>query len=189
MYYIIGMAIRKILIFPDPILREKAKPIQKFDEKLASLVADMIETMHHFKGVGLAAPQIGEKLRVCVIHIPPTKEEEKKYPTEPIILINPEIIEKEGEIEWNEGCLSFPGIYEDIKRSEKIKVNAYDINEKPFTLEAEGLLSVAIQHEIDHLNGILIFDYMSYLKKKMVKREMKKKALEQSQETARNGAE
>jgi len=172
------MAVREIRVFPDPVLREKSRPVERFDEGLKKLVEDMVETMYLRDGVGLAAPQLGESLRVVTIDARAGAEEEKK----PLILINPEIVQKEGDIVWNEGCLSFPGIYEEIKRADRVVVNARDLDGVQFTVEAEGLLAVALQHEIDHLDGILIFDYMSFIRKKLVRRELKKKVEEMKRE-------
>jgi len=172
------MAVREIKIFPDPVLREKSRPVILFDEDLRNLVEDMVDTMYLRDGVGLAAPQVGEGLRVVTIDPRVSTEEEKK----PLILINPEIVQKEGDIVWNEGCLSFPGIYEEIKRADRVVVNAQDLAGVKFTVEGEGLLAVALQHEIDHLEGILIFDYMSFIRKKLVRRELKKKVEEMQQE-------
>lgn len=179
------MSIREIKIFPDPVLRKKCEPVMEFGDDLKKLVDDLAETMYEKDGVGLAAPQIGESKRMVVIDIRNEKNEEKNT----LILINPEIVEKAGDIVWNEGCLSFPGIYEEIKRADIVVVNAVDPGGVKFTVEGEGLLAVALQHEIDHLDGILIYDYMSFIRKKLVKREMKKKVekIKKETETADQG--
>ena len=180
------MALREIKIFPDPALREKAEPVTEFDEALRKLTEDMIETMYGHSGVGLAAPQIGVGQRVIIIDGGPEdddEDEEGEDRRRTLILVNPEIVEKDGEITWNEGCLSFPGIYEDIDRASRVVVNACDIDGVNVTVEGEGLLAVALQHEIDHLDGALIFDYMSYIRKKLIKRELKKKVEEMKKET------
>jgi len=176
------MALRKVCIFPDPALREKARPVTRFDDDLKTLVSDMLETMYASKGVGLAAPQVGESLRICVIDVVdnPDEGQERK----PLVIVNPEIVLKEGEIEWNEGCLSFPGIYEDVKRADHVVVKAFNVRGEPITAEGEGLLAVVLQHEIDHLEGVLIYDYMSFIRKRLVKRELKKKAEEQEEESS-----
>jgi peptide deformylase len=172
------MALREIIIFPDPVLREKSRTVTRFDGNLKKLVEDMVETMYLRDGVGLAAPQVGESRRVVTIDARAGMEDEKK----PLILINPEIVLREGDIVWNEGCLSFPGIYEEIKRADRVIVNAQDIDGVKFTVEGQGLLAVALQHEIDHLEGILIFDYMSFIRKKLVRRELKRKVEEMKKE-------
>ena len=176
------MALRDILIFPDPALRKENRPVVVFDERLKDLVRDMIDTMLAKDGVGLAAPQVGENIRVITIDAHTDKERSR-----PIVLVNPEIVEKSGDIVWNEGCLSFPGIYEEIKRFEQVTVKARNLEGGEFTLKAEGLLAVALQHEIDHLEGMLIFDYMSFLRKKLVRRELKKKVEEMKKEAEETG--
>ena len=165
------MAIRTILHYPDKRLREKAAPVTTITDEIRTLVEDMAETMYAAPGVGLAATQIGVNHRVFVIDIA-TKDE----PSDLRVFINPEIISREGETTWEEGCLSFPKVNEEIKRAEFVKVRALDINGKPFELEADGLLAVAIQHENDHLDGVLMIDKLSMLKRKMVNRKMEKRA-------------
>ncbi|MFH1435913.1 MAG: peptide deformylase [Pseudomonadota bacterium] len=180
------MALREIKIFPDPALRKTAEPVTAFDEALRNLVNDMIETMVAHSGVGLAAPQVGVSQRVIIIDAGPEdgdEDDEGEDRRRMLILVNPEIAEEEGELTWNEGCLSFPGIYEDINRASRVVVNACDIDGVNIMVEGEGLLAVALQHEIDHLDGALIFDYMSYIRKKLVKRELKKKVEQMKKET------
>jgi peptide deformylase len=181
-YIVNAMALRDVLIFPDPVLRRESRPVEVFDERLGDLARDMIDTMLAKDGVGLAAPQVGENVRLITIDAH-AKEERSR----PIVLVNPEIVEKSGDIVWNEGCLSFPGIYEEIKRAEQVTVKARNLEGAEFTLKAEGLLAVALQHEIDHLEGILIFDYMSFLRKKLVRRELKKKVEEMKKEAEETG--
>jgi peptide deformylase len=164
------MAIREILEYPDPRLREKAKPVRKVDDSIRTLVEDMAETMYAAPGVGLAAPQVGVGLRVFVIDI--ASEDE---PSDLHVFINPEIFEKDGTQVWNEGCLSFPGVNEEIKRAEHVKVRALDEHGEPFELEADGLLAVAIQHENDHLDGVLMIDKLSALKRRMMGKKLSKK--------------
>lgn len=147
------MAIRPILEYPDPRLRGLAQPVEQVDDSVRALVEDMAETMYAAPGVGLAAPQIGVALRVFVIDIADENE-----PSQFAAYINPEIIETIGTQSWKEGCLSFPGVAENLKRAERVRVRALGIDGKPFELSAEGLLAVAIQHETDHLNGILMID-------------------------------
>lgn len=164
------MAVREILEYPDPRLREIAKPVQRVDDDVRRLVDDMAETMYDAPGVGLAAPQIGVGLRIFVIDIAAEDE-----PSELRVFINPEIVATDGSQTWNEGCLSFPGVSEEIKRAERVKVRALGRDGKPFELEAEGLLAVAVQHENDHLNGVLMIDKLSALKKRMMGRKLAKR--------------
>ena len=164
------MAIRTILHYPDPRLRQKALPIERVTPELEQLIDDMAETMYAAPGVGLAATQVGELHRLFIVDIAAEDE-----PSNLIIFINPEITLKEGEQCGPEGCLSFPGIAEDIKRAAKIKVRALSRKGEPFELMAEGLLSVAIQHENDHLDGVLMIDRMGMLKKRIIQRKMQKR--------------
>jgi len=159
--------IREILEYPDPRLREVAKPVAEVTDEIRQLVDDMAETMYDAPGVGLAAPQIGENHRIFVIDCA-----EEDEPSQLLVFINPEIFEKDGQIVWTEGCLSFPGVREEIKRAERVKVRALDRNGKPFELEADGLLAVAIQHETDHLNGVLMVDKLNALKRRMMGRRL-----------------
>ena len=161
------MALREILKYPDPRLREVAQPVDRVDDEIRALVDDMAETMYAAPGVGLAATQIGVNKRVFVIDIAGDNE-----PSELRVFINPEILELDGVQTWNEGCLSFPGVSEEIKRAERVKVRALGVDGQPFVLEADGLLAVAVQHENDHLNGVLMIDKLSALKKRMMSRKL-----------------
>jgi peptide deformylase len=163
--------IRTILHYPDPRLREKGKRVEAVTAEVKELVDDMAETMYAAPGVGLAATQIGEAVQIFVID---TAEE--GAPSDFRAFINPEILEREGAVTWSEGCLSFPGVNEDIDRAAKVRVRAQDRDGKTFELEAEGLLAVAIQHEYDHLQGVLMIDHMGPLKKRMTHRKMLKRA-------------
>ena len=145
------MTVIPIRVAPDPILRQKAKRVRTIDGSIHRLIDDMLETMHTASGVGLAAPQVGIPLRVIVIGIP---EEE------PIVLINPEIVRKTGERIINEGCLSIPGYIGEVKRAESVRVKGRDPNGKEIRLKADELLAQALEHEIDHLNGVLYIDYL-----------------------------
>ena len=147
------MALLRIREFPDRILREKSKKIRKIDSSIQKLASDMVETMHHEGGVGLAANQVGILKRLCVIQIPDEDEEAR-------ILINPEVIEAIGERRVEEGCLSVPGYRGYIFRSESVKVRAQNHHGKYLKIQAEGLLAQALEHEIDHLNGILYLDHL-----------------------------
>ena len=158
------MSKRPIIIEPDPILRKKSESLEKVDDELRTLLDDMLETMYAAPGIGLAAVQVGILKRLIVIDI--SKEKEKKNP---IFLINPEIISlsKNTSI-YEEGCLSLPGHFAEIERPTECQIKYIDYNGKRKELKANGLLATCIQHEIDHLNGILFIDYLSKLKKDMI---------------------
>ena len=167
--------IRTILHYPDKRLREAGKRVEAVTPELQKLIDDMAETMYAAPGVGLAATQIGELLQLFIIDI--ADQDEK---SDLRVFINPEILASEGDITWQEGCLSFPGIQEDIDRAAKVKVRAQGRDGKWFELDAEGLLAVAIQHEYDHLQGKLMIDHMGPLKKRLTHRKMVKRAEEQA---------
>jgi peptide deformylase len=166
------MAILDILHFPDPRLRNKAKPVAQVDDSIRRLIDDMLETMYQAPGIGLAATQVNVAKRVVVIDL----SEEKN---EPLCLVNPEIIEKDGEEQMEEGCLSVPGIYEMVKRANRIRVKALDRDGAPFEMEAEELLAVCIQHELDHLEGKLFVDYLSSLKRQRIRKKLEKESRQQ----------
>jgi peptide deformylase len=168
------MAILDILYYPDPRLRNKAKPVEKVDDAIRQLVDDMFETMYEAPGIGLAATQANVPKRVLVIDI----SEEK---TAPLCLVNPEIVAGEGEEQSEEGCLSVPGIYDTVTRSERVKVNALDRDGQSIELEADGLLAVCIQHEIDHLDGKLFVDYLSNLKRQRIRKKLEKESRHSTQ--------
>ena len=151
------MSIKKILPYGTPSLRQKAKDVQKFSKKIQTLINDLLDTMYQNNGVGLAAPQIGEGYRVFVIDTSTGDE-----PLNPLVFVNPKIIKKEGAIIEQEGCLSFPQVYTEVKRYKNVTVKALNIHGKPFILEAKdgSLLARAIQHENDHLDGILFIDHV-----------------------------
>ena len=146
------MALLSLRFVPDPVLREKAKKIRNIDKWTQRLIDDMLETMPHENGVGLAANQVGVLQKVTVIQTPEMEE--------PLVLINPEVVERNGEREVDEGCLSIPGYRGDLTRSETVKVRALDRNGKRYTVKADGLLAQALQHETDHLNGVLYIDHL-----------------------------
>ena len=157
-----------ILKYPDKRLRTIAKPVVSVDESIRQQVKDMFETMYEAPGIGLAATQVNFHQRIIVIDI-------SDQCNEPICLINPEVIEKSGEIQWEEGCLSVPDYYENVIRANDIKVQALNQHGETFELEASEMLSVCIQHEIDHLDGILFVDHLSKLKQKRLKKKTEKK--------------
>jgi peptide deformylase len=174
------MTVREIRKFPDSVLRERTERIQKIDKSIEILIDDMIETMHDAPGVGLAANQVGVPLQVAVIDITSRDEREKGKNRPIVVIINPEILSMEGSVVEEEGCLSIPEYAENVKRAEKVKVRAQDRTGKMFELEAEGLMAKALQHEIDHLNGLLFVDRLSPLKKSIFKRKYKKLAMEKA---------
>jgi len=163
------MAILDILEFPDPRLRTVAQPVKKVDERVQKIVDDMFETMYDAPGIGLAATQVNVHERIITIDV----SEENN---EPLVFINPEITVLEGEMEtMQEGCLSVPGFYEDVTRIEHCLVKALDRNGDEFELECRGLLAVCIQHEVDHLEGKLMVDYVSPVKRNRIKSKLEKK--------------
>jgi peptide deformylase len=161
------MARLTILEFPDPRLRIRAQPVEHVDGELRKLVDDMFETMYAAPGIGLAATQVNVHKRVLVIDVSETRNQ-------PLALINPEIIDREGVEETEEGCLSVPGIYDKVTRAERIRVRALDRNGKSIEMNVDGLLAVCIQHEIDHLDGKLFVDYLSELKRTRIRKKLEK---------------
>ncbi len=171
------MARRPILVIPDAKLRQTAEPIIHVDDEVRGLVEDMFETMYKAPGIGLAAPQIGVLRRVVVLDVAKRRDEDAT--ADPMVLINPEITyESEETAVHEEGCLSIPDYYEDVERPAVIRVDFLDRDGKPRSIEAEGILAVCIQHEIDHLNGVLFIDYLSRLKRNRVIKKFEKAARE-----------
>jgi len=162
------MSVRRICVYPDPVLREPTEEITLFDEELMMIVNDMWETMHVSDGIGLAGPQVGLAKKIAVI----------EYNGEKYVLINPVILEKENINTVEEGCLSFPGIYEKVESPEYIKVRYYDEKGELFEKEIEGFLACVFSHEIDHLNGKLLIDRVSPLKRQFLKKKIAKQARE-----------
>src|SRR5687767_3731082 len=163
------MALLPILHYPDPRLHKIARPVAVVDERIRKLIKDMAETMYAAPGVGLAATQLDIHERVLIIDISDTRDELHAF-------VNPEIVEKSGDAETEEGCLSVPGIYDKVRRAERVKVRALNPQGEPFTLEAEGLLAVCIQHEIDHLEGKVFVEYLSRLKQQRIAAKLKKQS-------------
>lgn len=163
------MALLEILHFPDPRLRTKAKPVTQVDDSVRQIIEDMFETMYEAPGIGLAATQVNIHQRIIVID---TSEEKDQ----PLALINPEILETEGVEEMDEGCLSVPGYYETVERAEKVKIRYLDKEGAEQHLEADELLAVCVQHEIDHLDGKLFVDYLSPLKRNRIRKKLEKQA-------------
>ena len=165
------MALRKILEFPDPRLRVRAQPVTRFDAQLGTLVDDLLETMYAAPGIGLAATQVDVPQRVIVIDI-------SKERNEPLVLINPQILAREGEASTEEGCLSVPGIFDQVKRAAKVRVRAQDRAGQPFERDYDDVLAVCIQHEMDHLEGKLFVDYLSDLKRERIRKKLEKERRE-----------
>lgn len=163
------MALLPILRYPDPRLHKRAAPVEVVDDKIRKLVADMAETMYEAPGIGLAATQVNVHKRVVVIDV-------SEDHSERLVFINPEIIERSGEQVCEEGCLSVPGIYEKVTRSAEVRVTALDEQGERFELEADGLLAVCIQHEIDHLDGKVFVEHLSQLKQSRIKGRLLKRA-------------
>ncbi len=161
------MAILNILRYPDARLHKTAAPVTVFDENLKKLVADMAETMYAAPGIGLAAAQVDVAKQIIVVDVSERRDSL-------VVLVNPEIVEATGESDIEEGCLSVPGIYELVPRAERVKVRAHDQNGNVFTLEAQGLLAVCIQHEMDHLQGKIFVEYLSQLKQQRIRAKLAK---------------
>ncbi len=166
--------IREIVVYPDKRLKLVSKEIKEFDEKLHTLLDDMYETMIAKNGIGLAAIQIGIDLQALIINLV-REDEEKQFKEDLIEVINPKILEMDGETTYQEGCLSVPEYYDDVKRAEHIKVSFFDREGKEHIKEYDGLMAIAFQHETDHLNGHLFIEKLSFLKRKKFEKEWKKK--------------
>jgi peptide deformylase len=170
------MAVLDICTYPDPVLRMKASPVRTFDEDLSKLVEDMVETMYDAPGIGLAANQVGKPMQLLVIDLQKPDDEHGL-----IVLINPQIVATEGETTYEEGCLSVPEFFTTVKRCNQVTVKAVDEHENPVEIQASGLLAIAIQHEIDHLNGKLIIDRLGSISRDIFIRKWKKKLKEARQ--------
>ena len=166
------MALLNILQYPDPRLHTVAKPVTQVDDRVRAIVSDMFETMYAAKGVGLAATQVDIHERIIVVD---TSEQRDQ----PMVLINPQIVERSADCkEWEEGCLSLPGIYDKVTRPDQIRVRALDARGESFEIDADGLLAVCLQHEMDHLEGKVFVDYLSALKRNRIKVRMRKRQRE-----------
>ncbi len=180
------MGLLTILTFPDPRLREKANEVTVFDAQLQQFAKDMLETMYHSRGIGLAATQVGELKRLLVVDTrPKEKKEDVRYENDaqtelelqikqPLVLINPKLIAQVGKTTFDEGCLSVPSYYETVERSETIEIEYQDVFGKVQRLKTDGLLAICIQHEMDHLDGTLFIDHLSFVKGKRIKDQIKK---------------
>ena len=165
------MALRTILEFPDPRLRTRAQPVTQFDAALGTLIADMLETMYAAPGIGLAATQVDVHQRLIVIDVSDERNQ-------PLVFINPEILTREGEASTEEGCLSVPGIFDEVKRAAKVRVRAQDRRRRRQRARLRGLLAVCMQHEMDHLEGKLFVDYLSDLKRERIRKKLDKERKE-----------
>ncbi|HET9329090.1 MAG TPA: peptide deformylase [Steroidobacteraceae bacterium] len=171
------MALRTILEFPDPRLRTRARPVTVFDAALGTLIDDMLQTMYAAPGIGLAATQVDVHQRVIVIDISDERDA-------PVVLINPEILSREGEARTEEGCLSVPGIFDEVQRAARIRVRAHDRSGASFEQDYDDILAVCIQHEMDHLDGKLFVDYLSDLKRERIRKKLDKERKERTAPTA-----
>ena len=163
------MAILEILKYPHPLLKKRSKEVEQVDEEVKNLIQDMAETMYHANGIGLAACQVGIPRRVIVVDVSPIDPQQNLF-----AMVNPEILSEEGEIEYEEGCLSVPDCLEKVKRKEKVCVRGISPEGEKIEISGEGILAIALQHEIDHINGVLILDRMSQLKKEIYRDKIKK---------------
>ncbi len=178
------MAVKPIRIWPDPVLCRRTREVSHVDDSTAALVSDLFDTMYAESGIGLAANQIGTTLRVAVIdldpqrkapHDPEVRAELQAWGfTAPLAFINPKIVAASGYIIWEEGCLSVPGVLDNVKRRRRVRVRALDLQGKPFTMELEGLFAVALQHELDHLDGKVFIEYLPRLKQQSIRRRMQR---------------
>jgi len=178
------MSVLEVLTFPDPRLRKLSLPVDSVNDEMVGFSKDLLDTMYAEKGIGLSAPQVNKLLRVITVDTRP-KDKEGRYENQemteleqklefPLVLFNPEVIEKEGDTTFDEGCLSVPGYYETVKRFNWIKVKALDVNGSEVIFDTDGLTSICIQHEIDHLDGKLFIDRLSLIKSNRIKSKIKK---------------
>lgn len=164
------MSLKEVIIYPDPVIKKKSESLEEVNEEIKKLIEDMAETMYASRGVGLAAVQIGVLKRIIVVNVGEGL----------IAMVNPEILENEGESQMEEGCLCLPGVLIDVKRSEKVKVKGLNEKGEEVVVDAEGLLARAFQHEVDHLNGILIIDKVSRIKRELLTNNLRKQARERA---------
>lgn len=173
------MALLPVLQFPDPRLKEKSAPVREITDEIRRLAADMLETMYDEPGIGLAAPQVGAPIRLVVVDTEWTEEGAEKNP---LVLVNPEIVERDGNITWNEGCLSVPDYQADVERAYRVKLRATDLDGNPVEIDAEELQAVCFQHELDHLDGILFIDRISRLKRSLYVQKRRKQLRREAEE-------
>jgi len=172
------MALRHVLQFPDPRLKKVSEPVSEVTDAIRELAADMCDVMYDEPGIGLAAPQVGEAIRLIVVDTAWTEEDAERSP---LVLINPEIVEREGKVTWTEGCLSVPDFTADVERAARVKLRATDLDGKPVEIDAEELQAVCFQHEIDHLDGVLFIDRISRLKRSLYVQKRKKALREEAE--------
>jgi peptide deformylase len=172
------MALREVLQFPDPLLKRISKPITAVTDEIRELAADMCEVMYDEPGIGLAAPQVGEAIRLIVVDTEWTEEGNDKSP---LVLVNPEIAAREGKLTWTEGCLSVPDFTADVERAARVRLSAQDLDGRPVEIDAEELQAVCFQHEIDHLDGVLFIDRISRLKRSLYVQKRKKALREEAE--------
>jgi peptide deformylase len=165
------MALREVLQFPDPRLKRKSEPVTEVTDALRELAADMAEVMYDEPGIGLAAPQVGEAVRLIVIDTEWTEEDQER---DPLVVVNPELSDPEGKLSWNEGCLSVPDFEAEVARAETITLRGHDLDGNPLEERASGLRAVCFQHEVDHLDGLLFIDRLSRLKRTLYAKKRRK---------------
>ncbi len=173
------MALRPVLQFPDPRLKRVSEPVAEVTDELRTLAQDMCDVMYDEPGIGLAAPQLGEAVRLIVVDTEWTEDGQDR---DPLVVVNPELTDPDGKIVWNEGCLSVPDFNADVERAERITLRGTDLDGNPIEERAEGLRAVCFQHEIDHLDGVLFIDRISRLKREMYVRKRKKQLRQESEE-------
>jgi len=174
------MALREVLKFPDRRLAEVSEPIEEVTDEIRLLARDMLDVIYDEPGIGLAAPQVGETVRLIVVDTEWTEEGAEKSP---LVLVNPEIVEREGKLSWSEGCLSVPDFQAEVERAESVRLLATDLDGQELAIDAEGIRAVCFQHEVDHLDGILFIDRISRLKREMYVRKRKKELRQELEET------
>jgi len=179
------VALREVLQFPDSRLKQKSRTIEHVSEEHRQLAQDMCEVMYDEPGIGLAAPQLGEHVRLIVVD---TEWSEEDQEPNALIVVNPELQEPEGTIKWNEGCLSVPDFNADVERAERVTLRGFDLDGNPIEEHAEGLRAVCFQHEVDHLDGILFIDRISRLKRSLYVKKRKKQLALESEDDERDGA-
>jgi peptide deformylase len=173
------MALREVLRFPDKRLAEVSEPIEEVTDEIRVLAKDMLDVMYDEPGIGLAAPQVGETVRLIVVDTEWTEEGAEKSP---LVLVNPEIVQREGKLTWTEGCLSVPDFQAEVERAERVRLLATDLDGHDLAIDAEGLQAVCFQHEVDHLDGILFIDRISRLKRELYVRKRKKQLRQELEE-------
>ena len=174
-----SMGLREVLQFPDKRLRRMSKPIREITDAIRTLAADMLEVMYDEPGIGLAAPQVGEAVRLVVVD---TEWREENAERSPLVLVNPQIVASEGQILWTEGCLSVPDFEAEVERFAKLRLHALDLAGNELEIDAEGLQAVCFQHEIDHLDGVLFIDRISRLKRNLYVRKRRKQLRQEAAE-------